>query len=77
MEVPKPSSDLAKLRLPTGDAPPKRVHARYYDPVAIATHFEPLMKLVRCPTPDERWAKKTFAPFVWKGDESGTQLSGP
>jgi hypothetical protein len=67
MEEPTPSDDLTKLRLPTGEAPPKRVYARHYDPAAVAAHFEPLLKSLRRPTPEERWAKKTFAPFIWKG----------
>lgn len=66
MEEPKPSSDLTKLRLPTGDAPPKRVYTAHYDPAIVEMHFEPLMKSVHHPTPEERWAKKTFVPFVWK-----------
>jgi hypothetical protein len=73
MEEPPPSSDLTKLTLPTGEAPPKRIFAKHYDPAEIAAHFAPLMTNVRRPTPEERWAKKTFAPFVWKepGRRSG------
>jgi hypothetical protein len=58
---------LTRLQLPIGEAPPKRTYAKHYDPVVIAAHFEPLMQTARKPTPEERWARKTFAPFVWKG----------
>jgi len=66
-EEPKPSNDLTRLQLPTGEAPPKRTYAKHYDPAVVAVHFEPLLRAAKRPTPEERWARKTFAPFVWKG----------
>lgn len=66
MEVPKPSPDLMRLKLPQGEALPKRANRRSYDPVVIAEHFAPLLEKMPKPTPAQRLAHKVDAKFMWR-----------
>ncbi len=54
---------LAEIDFPTGEGP--KPHAvRFLDPRDVERHFAPLLKEMKMPSAEERWARKANAtPF--------------
>lgn len=61
-DVSKPRS-LAEIDFPTGEGP-KAHTVRFLDPRDVERHFAPLLKEMKMPSAEERWARKAGAtPF--------------